>query len=68
MSQQVHILTHNYSVVITTLLHETAPIFNLCLHYCLNYTPVKFGDWILYSCDAIMLTKSVHRLHNHFAK
>lgn len=46
--QNVDVPTHEYSVVLTTLLHEhsvhlgwTAPIFKLGLHFNLNYTPVN---------------------------
>ena len=36
--------------------HNT-PIFDLGLCFDHNYTPVKFHDYILHSCDAITITK-----------
>lgn len=43
---------------------QNTTIFRLGLQFDLNYTPVKFCDYILHDCDAIALSKYVHRHTN----
>ena len=38
------------------------PIFDVGLQFDLNYTPVKFRDYILHGCDIIALTKSALKI------
>ena len=40
----VHPMTHDYSVVISTLLNVNTPIFKLGLHFRVKYSSVKFND------------------------
>lgn len=42
----------------------TTHIFKLDHHFDLNCTPVTFSECILHGCDAIAVTKSVHRHMN----
>lgn len=41
---------------------QTAFLFKLNLYFYRDYKPVKFCDCILQACDAILLTKPVHKL------
>lgn len=51
-------------VLVTTLLHETTSILELCLNFDLNYTPVK--SFMTASCMIVtlLLTYSIHRQTN----
>lgn len=42
--QHVNAVTHDYSVVISTLLNENTPIFELRPRFHVKYTSVKYND------------------------